>query len=78
MSNEITLTEAQEQRDLYLAASRALAVGKSYTIGNRQLTRLDATHVRDMLTYWQRAIRTLAAASNSNVKNGGVRISTWT
>ncbi len=78
MSTDITLTEATEQRDLYLAASRAIAVGKSYTIGNRQLTRLDGQEVRNMLAYWQRTVRTLEAAANSNVKNAGVRTATWT
>ena len=78
MSNEVTLTEAVAQRDLYLAASRAIATGKSYTIGNRQLTRADAQEVRDQITYWQRAVRSIEAASNSAVKNSGSRVATWT
>jgi len=78
MSDDITLAEAQEQRDLYLAASRAIAIGKSYTIGNRQLTRLDSTEVRNMLTYWQRAVRSLSAAANSSVDGGGFKVAKWT
>ena len=77
MSSNITLAEAIEQRDLYLAASRAIAVGKSYTIGNRQLSRLDAGEVRAQLSYWQRACNTIESA-NAGGKNGGVRLATWT
>lgn len=77
-SNNIDLTEAVAQRDLWVAASRALAVGKSYTIGNRQLTRSDAAEVRDMVSYWQRAVKSLEAGANSDVKNPSVAVAKWT
>lgn len=77
-TNNISLTEAVEQRDLWLAASRALAVGKSYTIGNRQLARSDATEVREMLSYWQNAIKSLEASAVSGIKNPGVAVAKWT
>ena len=78
MTSTIPLTEATEQRDLYLAASRAIAAGKAYTIGNRQLTRLDAADVRDQLAYWNRAIKQIEASANPNIRNAGSGVATWT
>ena len=78
MSANITLAIAITQRDLYLDASAAIAVGKAYTIGNRQLTRLDAQDVRDQITYWQRAIRSLESHAAGATAGSSNRIATWT
>ena len=70
------LSTATTNRDAYLAASEAIAVGKSYTIGNRQLTRADAAEVREMLTYWQRQVKSLTASANG-MKNTSVSVARW-
>lgn len=62
-ANMITLAEAITQRDAWVAASAALATSKQYTIGNRQLTRADGPEVRNMIRYWNRAIRDLEATA---------------
>lgn len=49
----ITVAEAQLQLDLWLAASRALATGKSYQIGTRTLTRANWAEVKDAIKYFQ-------------------------
>ena len=62
-----TLAEATTQLAAWEAASLALAAGKSYSIGDRSLTRNDAVEVRSMISYWQRKVDTLTArASGSN------------
>lgn len=48
----LDLTEAQAQLDLWLAASRAVATGKSYTIDGRQLTRENGSEIREQINYW--------------------------
>lgn len=68
---------AQTHLDAWLAADLAIATGKSYTIGNRQLTRADVQEVRDQIGYWQRALNTVNAGSNSDVQNAGVRVAKW-
>lgn len=70
------LTTATTNRDAWLAASEAIAVGKSYTIGNRQLTRSDGDEVRAMLTYWQRQVKSLTASANG-MKNTSVSVARW-
>ena len=49
----LTLTQAEEQLQQWLAASSAVAKGQSYEIGGRKLTRADAGDVRLMVDYWQ-------------------------
>lgn len=70
------LATATEHRDAWLAADTAIAVGKSYTIGNRQLTRSDSEEVKKMLTYWQSRVKSLTAAANG-MKNPGVAVARW-
>lgn len=52
----ITVAEAQIQLDLWLAASRALATGKSYQIGTRTLTRANWAEVKDAISYFRKII----------------------
>lgn len=52
----ITAAEAQIQLDLWLAASRALATGKSYQIGTRTLTRANWTEVKDAINFFRKII----------------------
>lgn len=78
MSEEtITLAEATAQRDAYLQASRDLARGKTTSIGNRQYTRADASHIRDQLTYWNRVIKGIKAGSATG-QDANYRTASWT
>lgn len=76
MSDVITASQAKAQFDLWFAADAALAAGKSYTIGNRQLTRADATEVANRLAYWRRAYMNLTDSGDSNFVGGGA-VATW-
>lgn len=67
---------AQTNLDAWIAADAAIAVGKAYTIGNRQLTRADAQEVRSQLTYWQRIVNQFASRA-AGAKNPGVRVAKW-
>lgn len=75
---QLTAAQAQEHLDAWTAADLALASAGSYTIGNRQLTRVNAQEVRNHITYWQRAVRTLTASESGQVNEGGFRVATWT
>lgn len=57
----ITQAKAEAQLQLWLDASTALAANRSYTIGDRTLTRANAQEVRDMIDYWQGWVDRLAA-----------------
>jgi hypothetical protein len=65
----LTLTEAQQLRADYYAALRALASGKSYTIGSRTLTRADEKFVRDEFNRYDAIVDQL----NAGVAPGGAR-----
>lgn len=56
----ITLQEAQEQLDQWLAASKAVAANQSYRIGEREFTRVNAEHIRGMIDYWQAKVDQLS------------------
>jgi hypothetical protein len=63
----MTLSEAQTQLSAWEAALLAAASGKSYTIGDRQLTRQDVEEIRGTVTWLERKIKTLTAeAAGSN------------
>lgn len=48
----ITLTQAEAQLALWLAASQAVALNQSYSIEGRSLTRADAGKIQSMIDYW--------------------------
>ncbi len=71
----MTLAEAQTQLAAWEAASLALATGRSYSIGDRQLTRNDAGEVREMMTFFQRKVDALTASGAGSNKRAS--IATW-
>lgn len=60
----ITLTQAQTQLDLWLAADAAVAVGQSYDIGNRRLVRADAAEITSKLEYWSAKVQQLSNSAS--------------
>lgn len=56
----MNLADAQAQLNAWTAASLALADGKSYAIGDRTLTRVNADEILRMIGYWQRQVDALS------------------
>jgi len=63
-----TLAEATAQLAAWEAASLATASGRSYAIGDRQLTRNNASEIVDMIAFWQRKVDSLTAAAGGSRK----------
>jgi hypothetical protein len=57
----ITLAQAQEQLEKYIAAESAILTGQSYEIAGRKLTRADLTAVQIGIKSWEQRVRDLAA-----------------
>ncbi|WP_212635557.1 DUF6148 family protein [Ralstonia insidiosa] len=64
----ITLQQAQEQLDAWMAANLAVASGQSYSIGGRSLTRVNAAEIRDQINFWERKVQRLTSGQ------GGIRV----
>lgn len=52
----------------WLAADLAVAQGRSYTIGDRQLTRESAKEIRNSIVYWQRVYDAQTAQAGGSNK----------
>jgi len=68
----MTLAIASAHYSDWLAADTAIAKGQSYTIGDRTLTRVHASEVRNQMMYWSKV-----EAEQQRIANGkgGVSIS---
>lgn len=55
------ITQAQAETNLtaWLAASEAVAKSQSYKIGERMLTRADASEIREQITFWDNKVKSL-------------------
>ena len=60
----ITLTEAQEQLNRWMAASTAVAARQSYTIDGRTMTFANAREIRETIDYWEAKVATLSAKAD--------------
>lgn len=67
----ITLEIAKEHLDIWLEAEKAVALGQSYTIGSRSLTRANLSEIRKSIQYWK---DTVIALENANMQKGRNRI----
>lgn len=56
----ITLEQAQAQLDAWMAANLAVSSGQSYTIGTRQLTRVDAKDILEQIEFWEARVDALS------------------
>ena len=54
-----TLEQARTHLQAYLDADLALATGKSYRIGSRNLTRLDAAEVKERINFLSNEVERL-------------------
>lgn len=60
----ITLEQAQQQLDLWVAADTAVASGQSYSIGGRSLTRANAAEITNKINYWNGWVSKLSRSSS--------------
>lgn len=64
----ITLEQAQEKLDAWMAADEAVAGGQSYSIGGRSLSRANAAEITNKIEFWEGKVIRL---SNGR---GGIRV----
>lgn len=57
----ITLAIAQEHLTIWLEAEKQVALGQSYQIGNRMLTRANLNQIREQVKFWQGQVDELSA-----------------
>jgi hypothetical protein len=67
-SSGITLSQAQEHLDAWLAADLAVSRGQSYMIGTRRLDRTHAQEIRNNVDYWETKVKQLSRSGQ------GIRI----
>jgi hypothetical protein len=60
----ITLADAQAQLDVWMAANTAVASGQSYTIGTRQMTKVDAAEIREQISFWDGKVKELSRGTS--------------
>jgi uncharacterized small protein (DUF1192 family) len=53
------LEEAREHLKRWLDAEMAVAMGQSYRIGSRELTRANVADIRERINYWRREVERL-------------------
>lgn len=54
------LEEAKIHLEAWKAADLAVANGKSYRIGSKQLQRADVAEIRGQINYWQKKVNKLS------------------
>ncbi len=64
----LSLAEAQLLRADYFSALRAIATGKSYTIGSRTLTRADEKFVSEQFAKYDALVDALVAGSTAGAR----------
>lgn len=67
----ITLADAEAQLATWMAANTAAASGQSYTIGTRQLTRVDAVEIREQIQFWDAKVKELSRGTSGMRIRGG-------
>jgi hypothetical protein len=64
----ITLAQAETALANWIAADAAVSGGQSYSIGSRQLTRVNAGEIRDSIEFWESKVNQLSKS------NKGIRV----
>lgn len=59
----ITLEQAQQQLDTWLAASLAVAKGQAYEIEGRKMTRANLAEIQQSITFWDARVKALTPTS---------------
>ena len=64
-----TLEVARTHLNAYLEADLALATGKSYKIGSRNLTRADAAEIKERIQFWSNEVDRLEAGRPKGIRS---------
>jgi len=64
MVQRMTLNDAQNQLNKWLAADTAAAKGQSYSIDGLSLSRVDADQITQKISYWQKQVNSLTQQTN--------------
>lgn len=71
MAGVISLVQAQAQLNAWLAASLAVAGGKSYKLGNGlMVAREDIGEIQKQIAYWTRVVQRLSPRSQGGRRMG--------
>ncbi|MBB6319254.1 DUF6148 family protein [Paraburkholderia tropica] len=65
----ITLEQAQQQLDTWMAASLAVAKGQAYEIDGRKMTRANLAEIQSSIMFWDSKVKAL-----SPVRRRGARV----
>jgi hypothetical protein len=55
----ITLDQAQQQLDTWLAASMAVSKGQAYELEGRKMTRANLAEIQQAITFWDAKVKSL-------------------
>ncbi|MEM5461594.1 DUF6148 family protein [Paraburkholderia phytofirmans] len=55
----ITLEQAQQQLDTWMAASLKVASGQAYEIEGRKMTRANLAEIQQSITFWDAKVKSL-------------------
>jgi len=70
----ITLTTAQAQLDLWVAADAAVSKKQSYRIADRQLTYADAADITAKIEYWSAKVQALSQRASGRTRARTIRV----
>lgn len=70
----ITLTTAQAQLDLWVAADAAVSKKQSYRIEDRQLTYADAADITAKIEYWSAQVQALSQRASGRTRARTIRV----
>lgn len=73
----MTKSTAQTHLDAWLAADTAVSLGESVSVGDRQLSRVNASEVKQMIAYWQRVVDTFNAREQNSDTDGSFKVATF-
>lgn len=65
----ITLAQAQTQLAAWLDADAKVALGQSYTIAGRSLTRADAGEITAKIEYWNSKVLSLSLSAQGRSRS---------
>lgn len=65
----ITLEQAQSHLASWMQADEAVSQGQKYSIGGRQLDRVDASQITEKIKFWTKQCERLQGG-----RNGGLRV----
>ena len=63
-----TLEVARTHLNAYLEADLALATGKSYKIGSRNLTRADLSGIKERIKFWSNEVERLETGRKKGIR----------